>query len=1443
MADINVISRLVKSVLPTCEVIEHIGGASFDHVYKVKSGEKISALKIIRVPDNTDEIVAIGKNDILRERAKASYAATLEALCNTVRVQQLLSSEPNILKVYECVAAPCENRIGSYVFINTELLNNVEVLGEFSALQAIQLGIDVCSALEVCERNFVRHGDIRPANVFVNSEGVYKLGDIGISQVLSSGGTAANESGFAAPEVRSGRGCDIRSDIYSLGVLIYFLLGERKYPFYVKDGKPISKSREMSVELGMLLSTACAEEPSDRYQNATAMKQELVNLYTSMVLGSTSDRSNTAAKTENRSAKPSDEAVIAAAVLAERKLRDIGDKGNSASGKDQIMPDGDAPDATVMFDAVNVSDMPEKNEAVTDGEQVSSAVSAAVSAAADAAIDDIDRSVDSMLKSIFGEDNTAPKASEAPRKAGATEEFSKIIELIPEQPPKSESSAGKDEPEAVPLMIIPPDASPQNRTGTLEEQPGDTTAAFVPINDRLDSGADAPAGDSTAVFDVADESFEAIGVNDADAFDEDFEDEDDEALQDKKNAKSRATTLIVVCIVIAALMLIALGFATYFVIQKLEAKNFNITVAESEGLVPEKIKVVTLPKKTSYYVGETLDTAGLEVEVVYDRFKSVILKAADLDISVETYNSVGKKTVEVRYQGVKTNFEIEVLPISLDKLEVKAPARTQYYVGQEIDLRGFMVRAHYDDGTVKDVTEVCDVNTKVFQNAGEKIAVVVAWGGQTEVFYVSVVAKVADEVSIAKLPDRLEYFVGEWVETAGIRLKVKYNDGSVSEDVNVGFTCSHTGQLDTVGEQDVVLTLDGITVSYKITVLDNIPERIEVDEESIFGELVFAEGEEIKLDGVKLLLKYNNELKEDVITEGYTITPAVAKGVGPLVITVTYEDFSTELTVTVVESEEPAVVPVTVKGISVKENPQKLTYEVGDPIVTDGLKLNVSYSDGTSKVISSGYQLSSNKAGSAGKQEITVTYEGFKTSFYITVLEKQPPKVTELVVETLPYKTEYIYGDDIELDGIVLKASYSDGTEKEIKADDIKSYSPETADSDGTVTVTVTYDGISVDFEVSVEPAVRPVKLVISSMPYTLEYEVGESLDITGLVLAVEYSDGTVASNIREDYWVSSVSLDAPGTVSVTVTYSGLSTTFDIEVVEEKLKVSGAINNTNIEWSLEDGVLTLSGADTMPAFEYGKAPWQDYANDITRIVIGQGIRNISANAFCELNVRDISISSTVKLIAPNAVYMCKELTYVTAYGNSNFTSIDGALYTAGGKELLIYPTGKDTTVFELPSKCEVIGGYRIFAGSKLEQIKLNSVVYKIEPTSFWGADNLASFTVTTYCKFKVKDGVIYSGSGGQLMFYPPAKTDESFELPLCVTDTGDVVKSIGTYAFAYNPYIRSITLTDNINLIEDNAFSGTSLSEINYKGAERSFDNIELGEGNESFSADIVKYS
>lgn len=158
-----------------------------------------------------------------------------------------------------------------------------------------------------------------------------------------------------------------------------------------------------------------------------------------------------------------------------------------------------------------------------------------------------------------------------------------------------------------------------------------------------------------------------------------------------------------------------------------------------------------------------------------------------------------------------------------------------------------------------------------------------------------------------------------------------------------------------------------------------------------------------------------------------------------------------------------------ISSVSIKTKPSKLTYTVGESVNTSGLVLKVSYSDGTSKEVTSGFTVSPATLTSEGTKTITVTYGGKSTAYQVTVkaaASGEEKTAVSIEVAELPVKTQYNYRDAVDITGLVIKVNYSDGTSEEITSGFITD-APSQLKPVGERVITVTYGELTTTFTVT----------------------------------------------------------------------------------------------------------------------------------------------------------------------------------------------------------------------------------------------------------------------------------------------------------------------------------------------------------------------------------------
>ena len=220
--------------------VRTLGGDSYGTVYEIARDDGFgmvdhAALKVLSIPaapEGFDALVAEGRTP---EEVTALFHRQVETIARQLMAVDAISDEPNLLRCEDHVIRAHADGRGWDIYVRTELLPSLpDYLRNHPHGEAdiIRLGAGLCSALETCHRRGIVHGDIKPRNVFVgggnfNEQVTYKLGDFGMAQFSA----VDNTNDFMAPEVLCGAPVSPASDLYSVGMVLYWALNERRIPF------------------------------------------------------------------------------------------------------------------------------------------------------------------------------------------------------------------------------------------------------------------------------------------------------------------------------------------------------------------------------------------------------------------------------------------------------------------------------------------------------------------------------------------------------------------------------------------------------------------------------------------------------------------------------------------------------------------------------------------------------------------------------------------------------------------------------------------------------------------------------------------------------------------------------------------------------------------------------------------------------------------------------------------------------------------------------------------------------------------------------------------------------------------------------------------------------------------------------------------------------------
>ena len=255
-----------------------IGRGAMGVVYRARDERigRVVALKTVTVP---------------HDMSAGERSAAVERFAREARAAGQLS-HPNIVTVFDFVAAPAEG--GGYIAMEAvegRSLREILSEGALTPDRSLEVAMQIGRALDCAHRHKIIHRDVKPANILLRLDGLAKLTDFGIARIESSELTRTGESvgspSYIAPETLLDRPADGRTDLFSLGVVLYeCLTGEKPfraetvaalYQKILTEDQPPPTTLDPSIPGGWdtIVMRLLAKNPEDRYQNATELLRDL----------------------------------------------------------------------------------------------------------------------------------------------------------------------------------------------------------------------------------------------------------------------------------------------------------------------------------------------------------------------------------------------------------------------------------------------------------------------------------------------------------------------------------------------------------------------------------------------------------------------------------------------------------------------------------------------------------------------------------------------------------------------------------------------------------------------------------------------------------------------------------------------------------------------------------------------------------------------------------------------------------------------------------------------------------------------------------------------------------------------------------------------------------------------------------------------------------------
>ncbi|PTM57582.1 protein kinase domain-containing protein [Desmospora activa] len=294
------------------EILHRLGGGGMAVVYLAQDRflDRRVAVKVLKKALSRDE-------DLVRRfNREAKAVASM--------------SHPGVIKVYDVGREDDIHYMVMEYMEGASLMDRI-AKGKLATREAVEIAIQICDGLEHAHQQGVIHRDIKPHNIMATADGQFKLGDFGISRL--SGATAITQTGavigsihYFSPEQARGRDITKQSDIYSLGVVLFYVVtgvlpydGDEAVAIALKHlEEPVPNPRDWDPELpeGVchVIARAMAKSKEERYPSAAEMKADLEQAFTVPFRGTILSLSA--------------EAKVTGSDRTDRALEEVGDKKN-----------------------------------------------------------------------------------------------------------------------------------------------------------------------------------------------------------------------------------------------------------------------------------------------------------------------------------------------------------------------------------------------------------------------------------------------------------------------------------------------------------------------------------------------------------------------------------------------------------------------------------------------------------------------------------------------------------------------------------------------------------------------------------------------------------------------------------------------------------------------------------------------------------------------------------------------------------------------------------------------------------------------------------------------------------------------------------------------------------------------------------------------------------
>lgn len=596
-----------------------------------------------------------------------------------------------------------------------------------------------------------------------------------------------------------------------------------------------------------------------------------------------------------------------------------------------------------------------------------------------------------------------------------------------------------------------------------------------------------------------------------------------------------------------------------------ETGTVNVTMTSNNGENLGILEVNVLPKtktvtkiiisrkpKTNYTVGDSLSTKNLKLEVIYnDGTSSYATSGFTTDPKKGTTLTEANESVKVTYGGKTASYSISVTPKEIVRIQPAGEFNFVYTKGDKLNLEGLKLKVTYNNNDTEIIEEGFTIEPKngtILNEVGSEIVKIKYNNKETRVF-LFINERTLIRIASTNL-GKSDYIEGENFEAGELFHVVAVYDNNSMEEV-FNYTVVDGDNLK-LGQKMVTISYEEngktVTTTTPITVTPKQLEKIEITREP--NKTTYIQGQNFDSTGMQVTATYNSG--KTAIINNYSVPNGQNLTVGMTSVKIVYTENGVSK-----EVEQP--ITVTLKqpiNIRVKENVKKV-YIVGEKVDKTNMCVEIEYDDGSIEQVTN-YEVDTETSLSRADKARTITYKEGNTTLEAEIdVYVLPAEIQKISIKQYPDDVNYVVGQKFFSNGLILLVKYADETEEEIIEDftlDLPDGSVLTKAE--TKTVKVNYMGQEVKFDINVKENDDIQALTIMDGSIETNYEIGEKLDLRGLVLISEGSnnDIKVIWGNYECEPAEGTELNTKGQQTITIKYAGKSAVLNINVGEHQVE-------------------------------------------------------------------------------------------------------------------------------------------------------------------------------------------------------------------------------------------------------------------------------------------------